>query len=208
MKKLLIAATVAALSVGGAAWAATVDLDSLGNCGLGSATNGISTGDVTGNLGGSTDCWGTASGNDSQQTGVATDGSSNFETGGMLYSFVSKKDIGGGITGIDIGLTVTPDATDGTKGSWSVDAAKFAPYGDFLISLKAASNPGYAVWLFSGSDAASTSGTWSIAWDKDLSHLSIYAKKSDTPVVPLPAAGWMLIAGVGGLVAMRRRRKN
>lgn len=25
--------------------------------------------------------------------------------------------------------------------------------------------------------------------------------------VPLPAAGWMLVAGVGGLVAMRRRKK-
>jgi hypothetical protein len=27
------------------------------------------------------------------------------------------------------------------------------------------------------------------------------------PVVPLPAAGWMLLAGIGGLVAMRRRAK-
>ncbi|MBG6178688.1 hypothetical protein IWQ55_006516 [Labrenzia sp. EL_208] len=33
-----------------------------------------------------------------------------------------------------------------------------------------------------------------------------YANVSATPV-PLPAAGWMLLAGVGGLVAMRRRRK-
>ena len=32
------------------------------------------------------------------------------------------------------------------------------------------------------------------------------AEFSVTPV-PLPAAGWMLLAGVGGLVAMRRRRK-
>lgn len=27
------------------------------------------------------------------------------------------------------------------------------------------------------------------------------------PVVPLPAAGWMLMAGIGGLAAMKRRRK-
>jgi hypothetical protein len=27
------------------------------------------------------------------------------------------------------------------------------------------------------------------------------------PAVPLPAAGWMLIAGIGGLVAMKRRQK-
>ena len=29
----------------------------------------------------------------------------------------------------------------------------------------------------------------------------------DIPPVPLPAAGWLMLAGVGGLVAMRRRRK-
>ena len=28
----------------------------------------------------------------------------------------------------------------------------------------------------------------------------------DTPVVPLPAAGWLLLAGVGGLAAMKRRK--
>lgn len=28
----------------------------------------------------------------------------------------------------------------------------------------------------------------------------------DPGVVPLPAAGWMLIAGIGGLAAMRRRK--
>jgi hypothetical protein len=26
-------------------------------------------------------------------------------------------------------------------------------------------------------------------------------------VVPLPAAGWMLLAGLGGIAAMKRRRK-
>jgi hypothetical protein len=29
----------------------------------------------------------------------------------------------------------------------------------------------------------------------------------DPPVVPLPAAGWLLLAGVGGLAAMKKRRK-
>lgn len=31
--------------------------------------------------------------------------------------------------------------------------------------------------------------------------------KANVAAVPLPAAGWMLLAGVGGLVAMKRRRK-
>ena len=36
----------------------------------------------------------------------------------------------------------------------------------------------------------------------------LYASYSVVPSpVPLPAAGWMLIAGLGGLVAMKRRKK-
>jgi hypothetical protein len=30
----------------------------------------------------------------------------------------------------------------------------------------------------------------------------------DPPVVPLPAAGWLLLAGIGGLAAMKKRRKG
>lgn len=41
----------------------------------------------------------------------------------------------------------------------------------------------------------------------DISHLTFYNGDEEVPPVPLPAAGWMLLAGVGGLAAMRRRRK-
>ncbi|MCB1312189.1 MAG: VPLPA-CTERM sorting domain-containing protein [Hyphomicrobiaceae bacterium] len=35
----------------------------------------------------------------------------------------------------------------------------------------------------------------------------LYAKFTATTPVPLPAAGWLLIAGIGGLAAMRRKKK-
>lgn len=180
--------------------AATVTLTASIQCSAGNAQNGIAIGDVTGNAGGASDCWGTRDGNDSQQTGTgAGDG---FIIDGMLYEFVAKKNTGESPSGADIGLTVGgAPATDGT---WSVDAAKFAPYGDFLIVLKAADSPGYAVWLFEGGDAASTFGTWNVAWNKDLSHLTIYAKMAE---VPVPAAFSLLLLALGALgVATRRRR--
>lgn len=38
-----------------------------------------------------------------------------------------------------------------------------------------------------------------------ISHLTVYTGE-DPSVIPLPAAGWLLLAGVGGLVAMRRKK--
>lgn len=40
---------------------------------------------------------------------------------------------------------------------------------------------------------------------EDISHVSFYNTGDMTPI-PLPAAGWLLLAGIGGLAAMRRRK--
>ena len=39
-----------------------------------------------------------------------------------------------------------------------------------------------------------------------LSHKTFIGELPPTPTIPLPAAGWLLIAGLGGLVAMRKRK--
>lgn len=48
-----------------------------------------------------------------------------------------------------------------------------------------------------------SNGSWSNE-EGETSTLGIYANIS---AVPLPAAGWLMIAGIGGLAALRRRRK-
>ena len=47
---------------------------------------------------------------------------------------------------------------------------------------------------------------WLTGEPKDNSHLTIY-KREATTVIPVPAAGWLLLGGLGGLAAMRRRKR-
>ena len=42
----------------------------------------------------------------------------------------------------------------------------------------------------------------------DVSGYLLLGREGDMGVVPLPAAGWLLIAGLGGMVAIGRRRKS
>lgn len=163
-------------------------------CSTGGAINGISTSDVLGVSGGSTDCFGTFDGNSSGP-------GSSVESGSDSWDFVSKFEMDGGTTeGTDIGLY----AAGGTSGEWSYDP--LAGFDSFLLVLKAAHSPGWSAWLFDGSDAASTSGTWSIAWDRDLSHISLFASTDD---VPVPTPGTLALFGLAllalGLAGRRRQ---
>ncbi len=174
--------------------AVPIVLDSSIQCSAGNQQNGIAVGDVTGNLGGANDCWGAVNGND---PGPSGDG---FDIDGMIFDFVAKAETPGGLEGMDIGLSVSPGG-GALSGTWEYDDSLFSA-GAFLIVLKAANNHG--AWLFDGTAASSSSGDWSVAWGKDLSHLSIYAKG-----VSIPEPSTLGLLGLGlALIGISRRRKT
>ena len=96
-------------------------------------------------------------------------------------------------------ITFTTAPTNVTKsGSWGISGLASAL--KVMVNLKAGNGWG-------SFEVESTLGTWTST--KDLSHASIYYIAGTPPnVVPLPAAGWMLIAGLGAMGAMRRRKKS
>jgi hypothetical protein len=108
------------------------------------------------------------------------------------------------------------DAT-GTSGKWNFTAALAAlnlPAGMMVDQLMLVFKSGQDTTLVAYLVDA-TSGTWSSPFTeppfdfpgsspKSVSHISAYYTVAP---IPLPAAGWMLLAGIGGLAAMRRRRK-
>ena len=109
-----------------------------------------------------------------------------------------------GIASLDLTLLGKSDAgygsaASGKSGSWSTpDAVAY-------FTVKAANS----YIIYDGFDA--TSGSWSTmgilnkgGQQPDVSHISYWTTGIAT--APLPAAAWMLIAAVGGLVAMRRRK--
>ncbi len=99
-----------------------------------------------------------------------------------------------------VGLNITPDV-DGEQyfGSWSLSGDIFDHYLKVALVLKA--GPEFSTYLLDGS---STSGAWDIRnWaSSGLSHASVYVVQA----VPIPAAMWLFVSGLFGMLTLTRRK--
>jgi hypothetical protein len=94
----------------------------------------------------------------------------------------------------------TEFAEGSSSGTW--DILNPDRYSSIMLVLKAGNTFG----AFLLDSAAILSGDWSTS--RGLSHASVYYGGEPTPApVPLPASALLLLGGVGGLAALRRRRK-
>ena len=122
---------------------------------------------------------------------------------GMDYTLSFKSDEAKGDGVVTFSDPMTQEENAPGLGSWALNT--FAAGTSVLIGIKQGTL--YGAFLVS-----STRGDW---YTKDgstvtnkYSHVDIWYKTGDVPPVPLPAAGWMLLAGVAGMGAMRRRKKS
>jgi hypothetical protein len=192
-----------------------------GYCSGGTATEGISAGNMTFNSISANDCYGVVAGNITSTGGGASDGPAelNAMNWGTGWTYFDATDESGATF---MGLTFTVTATPGSSGSWTLTGTdtnggtplNFPATLDFAVGLKAGSE--YALWGFDNAVVDGLdSGTFSIVFTNNggnnpaLSHLIVFGREGATgSIMAVPEADTyaMLLAGLG-LVGFAARRK-
>jgi hypothetical protein len=129
----------------------------------------------------------------------------------LLDKSDSPKEPGDPLDPSEGALTSTLSLVSGVSGDFTIDLDKvIGTFSKFAIGFKMGGNQNQLLTAFVFElPAGVTTGTWSWSLQSnELSHANLYGlPEPDMPPVPLPAAGWLLIAGLGGLAALRRTRK-
>ena len=134
------------------------------------------------------------------------------------------KDYAGGILSSNSVLTLTGNTL---TGGWTISASVFAAWEKVMLVFKGGDKAlpdAVIAYLITGSSVTGATGAYSSPFFdeeidkktkvvtykmKGISHVSLYAAKAvlPPPPVPVPAAGFLLLGALGGLAALRRRRK-